>query len=58
MARIIILGAGHAVPYLEHENSHLLIEQCAHCVLVDCASNLVTQLKKAGVELDKFPIFS
>jgi len=53
MARIIILGAGHAVPDLEHENSHLLIEQGAHGVLVDCASNPITQLKKAGVELDQ-----
>jgi ribonuclease Z len=57
MARIIILGAGHAVPDLEHENSHLLIEQGAHCVLVDCASNPVTQLKKAGVELDQISDF-
>jgi len=57
MARIIILGAGHAVPDLEHENSHLLIEQGAHCVLVDCASNPVIQLKKAGVELDQISDF-
>jgi ribonuclease Z len=57
MARIIILGAGHAVPDLEHENSHLLIEQGAHCVLVDCASNPVTRLKKAGVELDQISDF-
>ncbi len=57
MARIIILGAGHAVPDFEHENSHLLIEQGAHCVLVDCASNPVIQLKKAGVELEQISDF-
>src|SRR5664279_2228855 len=57
MARIIILGTGHAVPDLEHENSHLLIEQGDHCVLVDCASNPVTRLKKAGVELDQISDF-
>jgi ribonuclease Z len=57
MAQIIILGAGHAVPDLEHENSHLLIEQGTHCVLVDCASNPVIQLKKAGVELDQISDF-
>jgi ribonuclease Z len=57
MARIIILGTGHAVPDLEHENSHLLIEQGAHYVLVDCASNPVIQLKRAGIELDQISDF-
>ena len=52
MARIIILGTGHAVPDLEHENAHLMILQGEHGVLVDCASNPVTQLKKAGVDLE------
>jgi ribonuclease Z len=57
MAQIIILGSGHAVPDLEHENTHLLIEQGARGVLVDCASNPVIQLKKAGVELDHISDF-
>jgi ribonuclease Z len=57
MARIIVLGAGHAVQDLEHENSHLLIEQGAHRVLVDCASNPVIQLKKVGIELDQISDF-
>jgi ribonuclease Z len=53
MARIIVLGSGHAVPDLEHENAHLMILQGSHQVLVDCASNPVLQLKRAGVELEQ-----
>ena len=52
MPRIIILGAGHAVPDLEHENTHLMIMHGSHGVLVDCASNPVIRLKEAGIELD------
>ena len=53
MARIIILGAGHAVPDPEHDNAHLVIMQGDRGVLVDCASNPVVRLKRAGVELEQ-----
>lgn len=53
MAQIIILGSGHAVPDLEHENTHLLILLEGQGILIDCASNPILQLSRAGVELDR-----
>jgi ribonuclease Z len=53
MAQLIILGSGHAVPDLDHENTHLLLLLEGQAILIDCASNPILQLSRAGVELDR-----
>ena len=52
MDKIIILGSANAVPDLEHDNSHLLIQAGKTMLLVDCSSSPVQRLQKAGVALD------
>lgn len=53
MGRVIILGSGYAIAEEGHENTHLLIEQGEHCVLVDSATSPIVRLKKAGIPFDK-----
>jgi ribonuclease Z len=53
MAQIIILGSGFAVPEEGHENTHFFIRQGQHGILVDCASNPILQLRKAGIQFDE-----
>jgi ribonuclease Z len=53
MGRIIVLGSGHAVPDLEHENTHLIAAEGDHVIMIDCASNPVLQLARAGIQLDQ-----
>ena len=53
MGQIIILGSGYAVPEEGHDNTHLFIRQAEHGVLVDCASNPIVQLHRAGIALDQ-----
>ena len=53
MARIVILGSAYAVPDETHENTHLLIEEEEHKILIDCASNPVLHLKRAGLEINE-----
>jgi ribonuclease Z len=53
MGRVVVLGSGYAIAEDGHENTHLLIEQEEHCVLVDCATSPIVRLKKAGVAFDQ-----
>lgn len=53
MGRVTVLGSGYAVTEEGHENTHLLIEQGEHCVLVDCATSPIPRLKKSGVAFDR-----
>ena len=53
MGRVVILGSGYAIAEDGHENTHLLIEQGEHCVLVDSASSPIVRLKKAGIAFDQ-----
>lgn len=53
MGRIYILGTANAIPREGHENTHFLIEQGQHQILVDCASNPILHLARAGVGLDQ-----
>ncbi len=52
MDKIIILGSANAIPDLEHDNSHLLVQAGSTIFLVDCSSSPVQRLQKAGVMLD------
>ena len=51
MERVVILGSASAVPDLEHENTHILIEAGSRVVLVDCPGSPVVRLLGAGVEV-------
>ena len=53
MGQIIILGAGYAIPQEDHENTHLYIRQGKHGILIDCASNPIVHLQKAGIAFDE-----
>ncbi|MEN6434609.1 MAG: MBL fold metallo-hydrolase [Anaerolineaceae bacterium] len=52
MCKVTVLGSAHAVPDLDHDNAHLLIQAGKTNVLVDCSSSPVQRLQKAGVALD------
>ncbi|MEN4011154.1 MAG: MBL fold metallo-hydrolase [Bellilinea sp.] len=52
MQKIILLGTSNAVPAEGHENSHLLIQNGRHLVLVDCGANPVIHLKKGGIDFN------
>ncbi|MFO7586386.1 MAG: MBL fold metallo-hydrolase [Anaerolineales bacterium] len=49
MAKLTILGSSNAIPSLEHDNTHMVLETQNHTILVDCASNPLLGLKRAGI---------
>ena len=53
MGRVVILGSGYAIGEDGHENTHLLIEQGEHCLLVDSSTSPIGRLKKAGVAYNR-----
>ncbi len=52
MAKITLLGTGYAVPEEGHDNTHFFIQQGGCGVLVDCGTNPIPKLRRAGIELD------
>jgi ribonuclease Z len=52
MPKLIILGSSNAVPTPEHENTHMALVTPERTILVDCASNPIVRLEKAGIPLD------
>lgn len=52
MAQLIILGSSNAIPSVDHENTHLALITQKRNVLIDCASNPVVRLEKAGVDVN------
>jgi ribonuclease Z len=52
MGQVIVLGSGYAVPDDLHDNTHLLIREGSHTILVDAASNPIQRLRHAGVAFD------
>lgn len=52
MAKVMILGSGFAVPDEVQDNTHLLVTQGDHTILVDTASNPILKLRRAGVAFD------
>jgi ribonuclease Z len=53
MARIIILGSASAVPDMQHENSHILVEAGSRTVLIDCPGSPVVRLQQAGIDINQ-----
>ncbi len=52
MPKAIILGSSNAIPTLEHENTHMVIVGRERMVLVDCVSNPIVRLEKAGLDFN------
>lgn len=52
MAQLIILGSSNAIPSVDHENTHLALITAERKVLIDCASNPVVRLEKAGLDVN------
>ncbi len=52
MAELFILGASNAVPTQEGENAHIAIRAGARAVLVDCGSNPLLRLERAGLDFN------
>ncbi len=50
MGQVIILGSGYAIPEEGHDNTHLFVRQDGQGILVDCASNPLIQLHRAGIK--------
>ena len=53
MARLTILGSSNAIPTIENDNTHMVLESGDHTILVDCASNPLVRLQKAGIDFHK-----
>lgn len=53
MAQIVILGSASAVPAVEHENTHMLVVEGDRNVLIDCGSNPVQHLNRAGIQFER-----
>jgi len=51
MPQLIILGTSNAIPTKNHENTHMAIVAKNKFVLIDCASNPILRLEKAGLKL-------
>ncbi len=53
MPKVIILGSSNAIPSLEHENTHMVVVGKERMVLVDCVSNPILRLEKAGLDFNE-----
>ncbi|MBS1249990.1 MAG: Ribonuclease BN [Chloroflexi bacterium] len=52
MSKVIVLGSASAVPYEDHENTHLVFMGKEHTILVDCVGSPVTRLRLAGLGIN------
>ena len=52
MPKVIILGSSNAIPDETHENSHMALIGDDRFVLIDCVSNPIVRLRKAGLEVE------
>ena len=52
MPRVVILGTSNAIPDDDHENTHLAVIGREITLLIDCVSNPVLRLPKAGIEFN------
>jgi ribonuclease Z len=53
MPKLIFLGTAAAVPDIDHENTHLLVEGNNESFLIDGPGSLFVRLQRAGVDTDK-----
>lgn len=52
MTKVIILGSSNAVPTSEGENTHMLVVGEKRMLLIDCVSNPIVRLEKAGIDFN------
>jgi ribonuclease Z len=52
MPKVLILGSSNAIPDENHENSHMALIGDERLVLIDCVSNPIVRLRKAGLDVD------
>ena len=52
MPKVIILGSSNAIPDETHENSHMALIGDGRLVLIDCVSNPIVRLRKAGLDAE------
>lgn len=52
MAKLVILGTASAIPDENHENTHMVLVGDESTVLIDCVSNPVLRLRRAGVDFN------
>ncbi len=52
MSKVIILGSSNAIPTSERENTHMVIVGKERMVMVDCATNPILRLEKAGLDFN------
>ena len=52
MAKLVVLGSSYAIPTEHHENTHLALVGKDRMVLIDCASNPILRLKRAGLDFN------
>jgi ribonuclease Z len=52
MSRVIILGSSNAIPTTDHENTHMVVVGKERMVMVDCVSNPILRLEKAGLDFN------
>ena len=52
MGKLIVLGLTYSIPDEEHENTHLLADECT--ILIDCVGNPLIRLRRAQVNLSQF----
>ena len=52
MSKLIVLGSSNAIPTLENENTHMVVVGRERMVLVDCGSNPILRLEKAGLDFN------
>ncbi len=52
MPKVIILGSSNAIPSQEHENTHMVVVGRERMVLIDCVSNPIVRLEKAGLDFN------
>ncbi len=52
MSKVIILGSSNAIPTTDHENTHMVVVGEERTVMVDCVSNPILRLEKAGLNFN------
>lgn len=50
MPKLVILGTSYAVPHEDHENTHMALVGEERVILIDCVSNPLLRLQKAGLD--------
>ncbi len=52
MSKVIILGSSNAIPTSGNDHTHMVIVGKERMVMVDCASNPILRLEKAGLDFN------